>query len=392
MRLLVNAAAFGLGSAGKAASILAELPKAEVVVYGSELGAPVFDDASPVVGRVPSGAPLSSALDLYAPDAALVVLEPTVASELVGLGCRVVYVDSLPFIRSSPDEVPAEVDVYLAQQTPALPASCWSALRAVTNLRWIGAILPRLPAPAIEPPVEADVVVNLGGLVSTLREANDISYPAIVLPPVLDALASEGYRSVVVTTSAAAVPCVSALMGFGSDLEIRVCALSHREFGAILRAVPLLLTSPGLTTLLEGGRLGVPMIVLPPQNLTQCLNAATVTIMSGGDRCVRWPAEVLDLSTVERLQQSGEMAAVQYIYGVIDACRDRTDVYLALRTLLTSALRTAPTNPASALVELIGENGAAQVAEAIRSCVHEPGPISSRRGTDATAGTSITRR
>ena len=329
----------------------------------------------PLSARVPSGAPLSDALDLYAPDAALVVLEPTVANELVGLGCRVAYVDSLPFLRSSSDEVPAGVDVYLAQQTPALPASCWPALRAVKNLRWTGAILPRLPPPALEPPVEAGVVVNLGGLVSTLREASDISYPAVVLPPVLDALASEGHRSVVVTTSAAAVPCVSAVVGVRRDIrdiEVRVCSLSHREFAAILCAVPLLLTSPGLTTLLESGRLGVPMIVLPPQNLTQCLNAATVTTISGDDRCVPWPAEALDLRTVDRLQHSGEKAAVEHIYGAIDACRDRADVYHALRTLVAAALRTAPTNAASALVELIGENGATEAAEAVRSCVNQP--------------------
>ena len=129
----------------------------------------------------------------------------------------------------------------------------------------------------------------------------------------------------------------------------------------------LLVTSPGLTTLLESGHLRVPTVVLPPQNLGQCLNIAGVTAVGGGERCVRWPDDVLDLAEVEQVRQQGEKAAVDLIYSSLERGRDRRDLHYTLRDTVAAALTATPPSPAAALTALIGVDGAQQVADCLRS-------------------------
>jgi hydroxymethylcytosylglucuronate/cytosylglucuronate synthase len=369
MRLLVNATNFGLGSAGKLASVLSELSGATAVVYGSELGANLFDGSVPIVGRATSGTPLAEVIENFDVDVALVVLDPGVANELTGLGLPVVYLDSLPFMWTQPAEVPTGVTAYLAQLSP-LPIACPGPLRAVDNLGWIGAVVPRTEPR--DPGHSADVVVNMGGLASWFSQADDLVYPWMVLPPLLESLSEAGFGSVLVTTSTAAIPIVSAAAEGHPGLDVTVRSMPHPEFIAALVRCRLLVTSPGLTTLLESGHLRVPTVVLPPQNLSQCLNIASVTAVGGGDRCVHWPGDLLDLSAVENARQQGEHVAVGLIYRSLERGRTRPDLRRTLRVAMDFALAATPTSPAAALTELIGVDGARQVAECLRSLVRQP--------------------
>ncbi len=373
MKLLVNATNFGLGSAGKIASVLAELPGSTAVVYGSELGANVFDRSVPIAGRVPSGTPLEQVISEYDPDVALVALDPDVANELGRLRFPVVYLDSLPFMWTQPEEVPAGVDAYLAQRSPLVPAAGPDGpLRAVGNLHWIGAIVPCVRP---EPPDTDDapeVVVNLGGLASWFSPADDLAYPTLILPPLLAELRHAGYGSVLITTSTAAVPVVEAVVEGHGGAGVTVRSMPHPEFLTAIAHCRLLVTSPGLTTLLESGHLRTHTLVLPPQNLSQCLNIAGVTAVGGGARCVAWPGDLLDLEEVERLRQQGEQVAVDFIYRSLERGRDRRDLRGDLRGAMAAALAAAPSSPAAALTDLIGVDGARQVARHLRSLTRQP--------------------
>lgn len=363
MRLLVNATNFGLGSAGKLASILDELPDVEIVVYGSELGLNLFAADRPVVGRVSSGSPVDEALAAYGVDAALVVLDPPIAATAAAAGYAVAYVDSLPFLWSRADDVPGLVTAYLAQQTPALPRSCWEALRSIRALRWIEAIVPALPPRRSPASSDEEVVINLGGLTSWYRSADDIAYPAVVLPPLLDELGRAGYGSMLVATSETAIGTVRASIPAGPNVVVR--SLDHASFCEAVAAARLLVTSPGLTTLLESGAMGVPTVVLPAQNLSQCMNTAAVAAAGGGSRCVTWPPAVVDAGALERARAEGESAALEYLYQAIEAARGRRDVEESLRAGIAEALVSQPASPAGELVRLLGRRGARQVADAV---------------------------
>lgn len=380
MRLLVNATNFGLGSAGKLASVLAELPDATAVVYGSELGANVFDGSVPIVGRAASGTPLAEVVAAYDVDVALVALDPAVANELTALGLPVVYLDSLPFLWTRQEEVPTGVDAYLAQMSP-LPIASEGPLRAVDNLTWIEAVVPRTrpSAPALGP--GPDVVVNLGGLASWFSLADDLAYPWMVLPPLLESLSEAGAGEVLVTTSTVAVPIVTAAAEGDYGIDVTVRSMPHPEFIAALARCRLLVTSPGLTTLLESGHLRVPTVVLPPQNLSQCLNITGVTAVGGGDRCVHWPGDVLDLAEVEKARRHGEHAAVDLIYRSLSRGRSRQDLRHELRDAMAAALAATPSSPAGALTDLMGVGGARQVADCLRSLVWQLAGCLSEKGT-----------
>jgi hydroxymethylcytosylglucuronate/cytosylglucuronate synthase len=363
LTLLVATANFGLGSAGKLASILDELPEdVDLVVHGSELGAGVWSSAANRVVRcVPSSTPVREVLGRDV-DIALAILAADTANDLLDIGVPVIYVDSLPFLWTPHDAVPVRATKYLAQQTMALPSTCWPVIRSIERLEWVGAIVPKGFRWTGH---SGGVVVNLGGLTSWVRRAEDISYPAAVLPSVVDAVRrSCGDVPITITTSADAVASVALTLD-SRFVDIRVEALNHEDFLSLACASSLMISSPGLTTIFEAGAFGIPTVVLPPQNLSQFRNAEAFGVVAPM-RVVGWPTSTLGLAAIDAVAADGEDAAVRYIYAQIDAAIGDPEIARRLSEHVSSAIETdSRASPGTALLDVIGLDGSRQVAEAL---------------------------
>ncbi|MFI1367440.1 hydroxymethylcytosylglucuronate/cytosylglucuronate synthase [Streptomyces griseochromogenes] len=311
--------------------------------------------------------------------AGLVVLEGPAATALEAAGVPTVFVDSLPFLwtEGDRDSLPTDVSVYCAQRCVDLPAECRGVLASITNLQWVEAVMAvpgrEISAGSPAGPVPGSSVrralVSLGGLRSpTLTDWT--SYPSLVIPAALEALDSLGVREVHVAGN---LP-----DGFSADAEhssrMRVTygPLGHEAFLERLADTDVLLTSPGLTTLLEAGARGTPTVCLPPQNLSQIFNGRFHSRAVGADVRVTWPDRVFAEAEVLRDRTTAEEAALRLIYtgiataAVEDAVRTRADI----RDGVLAALRRAGSGARwTALVDTVGRHGAAQVADHVLNLV-----------------------
>ncbi|MFV0126444.1 hydroxymethylcytosylglucuronate/cytosylglucuronate synthase [Streptomyces sp. HMX112] len=406
-------AEFGWGSSGKLSAVLSALAERSggplrLIGIGSGLGRPLLA-AHPVETWYDLPESAGDTLDTVRRivrsqrvTAAVVVLDGPLAMALEATGVPTVFVDSLPFLWTDGDrpDLPLDVSVYCAQRCVELPPECRGVLDSVRALRWVDAIVatppgrPRRtgPVPATHGPAEGrgapalvrresagppaapyrTALINLGGLRAP-RLADWSHYPRLVIPAAVEALAAEGVSEVHIAGN---VPSdlVARLTG-GSSGAPRTTAgpLPHSAFLDRLADTDVLLTSPGLTTLLEADGLGVPTVCLPPQNLSQVFNGRFHSRAVGADVRTRWPEDVFTEDEALARRAEGEDHALTLIYGSIaetatgpgaDAARRR------LRDAIRGALRTAGTHQGwGGLASRVGTEGAAQVADAVLSLV-----------------------
>ncbi|MEU3741765.1 hydroxymethylcytosylglucuronate/cytosylglucuronate synthase [Streptomyces sp. NPDC032198] len=379
---------FGWGSSGKLSAVLAALRERSprplrFVGLASGLGRPLLDHHA--IDRwydLPAGAPAKECADAVAKvveaeriDAAVVVLDGPAAVALETAGVPTVFVDSLPFLWTEGDlpELPLEVSVYCAQQCVELPQECLGVLGSVRELRWVEAVIgapPVSPAGPAEPRRSRPepfrrALLNLGGL-----RAPDLAdwtrYPEIVVPAVFEALATYGVREVHVAGNLPAALAARLCAASDADLDITAGPLSHGEFLHRLDTCDLLLTSPGLTTLLEAGSLSVPTVCLPPQNLSQIFNGRFHSRAVLADVRVVWPPAVFAEDEALARRSQGEEAALQVIYGGITAAAKEHNLsrsVAAVRDGVFQALRRASAGAEwGGLAARVGTGGAAQVA------------------------------
>jgi hydroxymethylcytosylglucuronate/cytosylglucuronate synthase len=289
---------------------------------------------------------------------------------LTELSVPVVYVDSIPYLWHRGDRVPSGVAAYLAQQPLVLPDHCWPVLRSISSLRWIEAIVPTGPDVPARVRRREGVVVNLGGLGSSARPAHLAPYPAVVLPPVLRALESMGHP-VTVTCSPAGVESVRAVIDAASArVPVRVVALDHRGFLETLSAAQLLLTSPGLTTILEAGVVHVSTLLLPPQNLSQFVNLAVLEGLADA-AVLHWPVETLRLPFIERCRAREAAEAVAHIDEQIGAAVGDRSVAERLHLDTIDTVRDLGARcVGSRLLDIVGRGGAAAVASTLMDTLH----------------------
>jgi hydroxymethylcytosylglucuronate/cytosylglucuronate synthase len=371
--LLICGVDFGWGSAGKLESILRVLINRcgydlKLVVLGTSLG-------RPVLGNLPVEAwyerePLlldrvRVIIDRHQVTAALVVLDPEVASAIERVGCPTVYVDSLPYLWTEHDPIPSEVTIYAAQLCDSIPWPAWQPLRRVRHLHWVEGITTtreesqRTCRPGL-------AVVSFGGLHSPLSASGNRPYPKLVLMPALQALVRAGYTLIEVCGNMQDFDEIGMDKAMVDSLPaaIHMAPRSHAAFLDLLEQAELLVCSPGLTTLIEAGCRSVPTVCLPPQNLSQILNSDRFAAHVDPDCRVPWPRKVLDLSAVECLRLQGEEAAVSFIYASLEqALAEAPAVWRELEERLTLALaRARQRKEWDGLVSLVGTRGAEQVA------------------------------
>jgi hydroxymethylcytosylglucuronate/cytosylglucuronate synthase len=355
--VLVAVSDFGWGSVGKLRCVLDELGEAAVAL-----------DEESTTARL-SRQLLSPAYHFRPRDeidakVALVINDPVAADRISGTGTPVVYVDSLPYLRATEAEVPQSVAVYCAQRTPAGELSSTSPLRDAPELRWIDPIVPRSAGRR----GGAGIVVSVGGLHSHLSgDAVDHYLRAVVLP-LAELLAAAGRQVTAICGNLPAWACAELARILPGTT--RIGAQPCQEFHETLRAADVLFSPPGSTTILQAATLRLPLVLLPPQNLSQILHARMFA--AACHDVIDWPGSVIDLDVVEGLRPKGEDSVLTYVYGQISLAANRPEPRAVLRERLAAAVRADVGQPAEGRSPRIGSDGAAQVARLIRQALFAP--------------------
>jgi hydroxymethylcytosylglucuronate/cytosylglucuronate synthase len=370
--LFIAGVEFGWGSAGKLAAILTAVRARSagplrVIGLDSELGRPVLSGHGIEQWRDISGlddAKLAAMVVDEGVTAAVVVLDPGLAERLEAAGCPVVYVDSLPFLWTRNDPVPRAVTRYCAQRCRSLSEENWAILNSIENLRWVGGVVGVDPA-GRGGARSGPVVVNFGGLRSPHSAADDSSYLALLVPPLLGALRAQGWTDVVLTGNIdLSAPGLTDAATDG--LTVTGGSYPFEEFTGLLAGASLVLTSPGRTTMLELAALGQHVVVLPPQNISQIYNGADAASLVDPRIVVPWPLPVLDPAEVERDRGLGEEEAVRRMYRRLRAAAgDPGAFHTELEVRLGEAIAVARTGsvPFTPFAADVGIRGAEEIAE-----------------------------
>lgn len=373
---------FGWGSSGKLSAVLSALRdrgggKLRFVGLASGLGRPVLA-GQPVerwfdLPEGESGEELGRIVRAQRVQAALVVLDGRLAKALRACGVPVVFVDSLPFLWTEGDrpDLPLDAEVYCAQRCVELPPEGAGVLADAPRLRWVDAVIAdggvtRRAAPTQR---HRSALISLGGLRAP-QLADWAGYPRIVLPAALEALTASGVTAVHIAGNLPAWLAAQLVDSCLHPAVTTVGALPHEDFLRRLAECDVLLTSPGLTTLLEAGRIGTPTLCLPPQNLSQIFNGRFHSRALGVEVRVPWPTGVFAEDEALTLRAHGEGKALDLIYGGITraADLDRQRTATAVRVGLVEKLRHLAAGPGvdwTALTTAVGTDGAAQVADAL---------------------------
>ncbi|MBD0692116.1 hydroxymethylcytosylglucuronate/cytosylglucuronate synthase [Streptomyces sp. CBMA123] len=394
---------FGWGSSGKLSAVLSALrrrggDRLRFIGLASGLGRPVLAE-QPVerwfdLPEHRSAEELARIVRTQRVQAALVVMDGALAKALRACGVPVVFVDSLPFLWTDGDrpDLPLDTEVYCAQRCVALPPEAARVLADVHRLRWVDAVIADGGAArgSTPTPHPRRALLSLGGLRAP-QLTDWAGYPQLVLPAALDALTASGVTEVHIAGNLPAWLAAQLVDSCAHPATTTVGALPHEEFLRRLAECDVLLTSPGLTTLLEAGQLGTPTICLPPQNLSQIFNGRFHSRALGTDTRVRWPKEVFDEDEALALRAHGEGKALDLIYGGIARAADlgRPRTARAVREALVEQLgqladppdadrtgtdRTGTDRPGpdwTALTTAVGTAGAAQVADALLQLLAE---------------------
>ncbi len=364
-RLLVTAGDFGWGAAGKLSLILRELTGVPLIGVGGDISRALLTELEFVPGVALDRRTLSRVVSDHDVRAALVVGSNPTALALIDIGVPVVFVDSLPWLWTERDEVPVDADVYCAQMCSYVPKLAWSTLRGIRGLRWVEAIVP----PPRRRVGGAGAVVSVGGLHSSLSGGAAEMYVRAVVPPVLAGLADAGVKVAGVCGNLDPGLC---RMIRAAGPVTQVGPLPPQAFDRLLRSADLLVTSPGSTTLLQAHWAGLPVLMLPPQNVSQVMN--TEWFACGATwTAIGWPGWLFDRARLDKLRPEGEEAAIAYMYDVVRGAAGDPDLHADLRARVAATVpRVVAEFPDRGHVALLGRAGAHQVAHVTRQMAFAP--------------------
>jgi len=298
-----------------------------------------------------------------------VINDSPAANEIAGLGVSVIYVDSLPYTRQTDAEIPAldRIGRYCAQKYPvALAPLVSTALQKWPAINWVDPIVP----PPRERRGGRGIVITMGGLhtydvggIDTdVVERSVTAYLTLVLFPLAELLRASERRVFAVCGNLNADECRK-LRTLLPECET-IGPQTPYAFERILAEADLLITSPGNTTILHALSIGLPTLLLPPQNFSQVLHGRIYARPDA--RIMQWPVSMLDPAKIDQLRPQGLNAVLRYIHPSIAdgaaSSRMRDDV----RNILSEAIESAP--PGGVLnqdLSRLGFAGAGQVARLI---------------------------
>ncbi|MFD7668419.1 hypothetical protein [Streptomyces sp. NPDC059788] len=280
-RIAVVATPFGFGPASKAYTITQVLTGSygmSVHCYGADSAGDFFDAQDGVRARHISAGALDREPGLLSGyDAIVNVLAPELIRSRE-TAAATYYVDSLGFMWQSAD-IP--VDSPLKQVRGYFAQNVFGSVENLTALgvpgvRPVSGIVSApAPAPSADrapdgPPARA--LVHLGGLGNPAGTGSAHAYLPLA-ERLLGALRDDGYELTVAMNQAGSA---FRLAGGGA-----VRQLSGTGFQQALADCATVLSSPGLTTLIETSQAGRPYVPLPPQNWSQVLICEHMSRLSG---------------------------------------------------------------------------------------------------------------
>ncbi|MER6046235.1 hydroxymethylcytosylglucuronate/cytosylglucuronate synthase [Streptomyces sp. NPDC001793] len=380
---------FGWGSAAKLHAVLTELTARtahppRLIGVGTVLGRALLAKL-PVdtwYDQWPSSTDeLRNLLRRHEVTAALVVLDSEFAAALLAAGCPTVFVDSLPYLWTGNDTIPHDATRYCAQLCESLPRTCWEPLRRIERLTWTEAIL-SAPVPIRRAGTPGLAVLNFGGLHSPSSEGSAHAYPRLVAEPAVRALSDAGFHTLEICGNIDTT--VLPEQDIPTGVAVNAGPRSHEEFLDLLDQAQLLVTSPGLTTLLEAGQRRLPTVCLPPQNVSQILNGDRFAAAVEAACRVPWPSEVLDPRQVDAVRARGEHAALSVVYGAIERAARQAHPWVRhrLRRDITTAIEhSREVRDWRGLLGRTGGRGAHQVVQHLTEVLAEhSAPLSQEAG------------
>lgn len=192
--------------------------------------------------------------------AVLSLMDREAAAVAVGLGRPLYVVDSLLWMRSAVPEAFRGAAGYFAQVFPGAQARPWAP-----GVTWVGPILER--GPALAPSSRGGLVLHLGGSAAPddRKELYD-AYARLALRAVLSAGLLERFASLTLLGGQRALAATETVTNDGRIRRLPATPLEARDQIAHAAAV---VTSPGLTAVLECFASRTPTWFLPPQNASQ---------------------------------------------------------------------------------------------------------------------------
>ena len=317
--IIIGTNNFGLGPVGKVSSIVTGLSdEYNFFACGNEFDLNIFNNGifkDTLFSK--DKEKISNFVEKYNIDYAIVVLDVELATILMNLNVKVIFVDSLPFMWTQADIdeglLPLDATVYCAQKCCNLTEASKKVLAQVKNLKWINPIQSKLEK-KYRPYEEDYIHINVGGLHSPI--GNGESYIKTVIIPLLKIFKSE--KIIITCGTTAKISILNELKNEGIDSRnIKVETLQQKDFISSINNAKLFLTSPGLTTIYETESLHKPTIILPPQNLSQFYNIEYAKKILDEYKTINWDTQKLNLDYLQSILPKGETYVVDKIYEFI---------------------------------------------------------------------------
>lgn len=317
--IIIGTNNFGLGPVGKVSSIVTGLSdEYSFFACGNEFDLNIFKDGTfkdTLFSK--DKEKIANFIKKHKINYAIVVLDVELATILMDLNVKVIFVDSLPFMWTQADIdeglLPLDATVYCAQKCCNLTNASKKVLAQVKNLKWINPIQSKFEK-KYRPYKEEYIHINVGGLHSPI--GNGESYIKTVIIPLLKIFKSE--KIIITCGTTAKISILNELKNEGIDSRnIKVETLQQKDFISSINNAKLFLTSPGLTTIYETESLHKPTIILPPQNLSQFYNIEYAKKILDEYKTINWDTQKLNLDYLQSILPKGETYVVDKIYEFI---------------------------------------------------------------------------
>lgn len=317
--IIIGTNNFGLGPVGKVSSIVTGLSdEYSFFACGNEFDLNIFKDGTfkdTLFSK--DKEKIANFIKKHKINYAIVVLDVELATILMDLNVKVIFVDSLPFMWTQADIdeglLPLDATVYCAQKCCNLTEASKKVLAQVKNLKWINPIQSKFEK-KYRPYKEEYIHINVGGLHSPI--GNGESYIKTVIIPLLKIFKSE--KIIITCGTTAKISILNELKNEGIDSRnIKVETLQQKDFISSINNAKLFLTSPGLTTIYETESLHKPTIILPPQNLSQFYNIEYAKKILDEYKTINWDTQKLNLDYLQCILPKGETYVVDKIYEFI---------------------------------------------------------------------------
>ena len=317
--IIIGTNNFGLGPVGKVSSIVTGLSdEYNFFACGNEFDVNIFKDGmfkDKLFSK--DKEKIAEFIKKHTINYAIVVLDVELATILMNLNVKVIFVDSLPFMWTQADIdeglLPLDATVYCAQKCCNLTEASKKVLAQVKKLKWINPIQSKLEK-KYRPYKEDYIHINVGGLHSPI--GNGESYIKTVIIPLLKIFKSE--KIIITCGTNAKISILNELKNKNVDSRnIKVETLRQRDCISSINNAKLFLTSPGLTTIYETESLHKPTIILPPQNLSQFYNIEYAKKILDKYKVINWSTLKLNLDYLQSILPKGETYVVDKIYEFI---------------------------------------------------------------------------